>query len=374
MIFLDHEGTPGGGQLSARRLLPRLTAIDPHAVFITPGPVAGDLTRDGLPVDILFPSSRGYRTWKAALYAAALARWLRTFPPEVPVVALSTASAQVLALLPRLGRKRFLRLSEDMERYSGRSLKSWIYFRWVFRRFNGYISNSEWTASTIPAELSQVPVYMAYPLSGIGVESPRLRPVLTSEHVRLACFSRPVEWKGLDLAIHAVDHLHRQGYDVSLTIYGGGWYDDGSHMKHLKSLASRSAASVRLAGHIDDVLREMRSVDVVILPSRLPEPYGQVTAQSLASGCLTVVSDHGGSLELVRNGSTGLTFPSNDSTGLASVLEGALKDREASRSIAAAGQKAAAQLTDEALAADFERVLLQLRNGLSPTSGPGINA
>jgi len=374
VIFLDHEGTPGGGQLSARRLLPRLATVKPRAVFVAPGPVAEDLSIDDVPVSVLFPQTGGYRAWKAPIYAMRLTKWLRHFPSDVPIVALSTASAQVLAFIPRRGRKRFLRLSEDMARYSGRSLKSTIYFRWIFRRFDAFISNSNWTASTIPAELAGVPVRLAYPLSGLEAASPRAHPVLASEHVRFACFSRPVEWKGLDLAILAVDHLHQRGFDVSLTIFGGGGHRDEPHLNYLKSLASRSTAPVHLAGHIQDVLHEMRSVDVVILPSRLPEPYGQVTAQSLASGCLTVVSDHGGSLELVHDGSTGLTFANNSSSALATVLERALEDVEGSRSIAAAGQRSASHLTDDVLATDFERVLLELINEAVPEVVPGDSA
>lgn len=367
VIFLDHEGSPGGGQLSAKRLLPRLRALAPRPVFITPGPVAEELSAAGLPVEVLFPASHGYRAWKAPFYALKLAWLLRKLPPEAPIVALSTASAQVLAFIPRSRRRRLLRLSEDMARYDGRSLKSIAYFQWIFRRFDGFIANSKWTATTIPPSLSSIPSQLAYPLSGLREQLRREVPPLSSERVHIACFSRPVAWKGLDLAIAAVTDLSARGHDVCLTIFGGGWQSDGSYQKHLKELADRSRAPIRFAGHVEDVLHQMEDVDVVVLPSRLPEPYGQVTAQALASGCLTVVSAHGGSLELIEDGVTGLTFTSDDSVVLAEVLDKAITHRDQSREIAAAGQRYASQLSDDSLARAFESALRELLDASSRT-------
>ncbi len=360
MIFLDHSATPGGGQLSALRLLPRLTAITAHAVYVTGGPLAAQMQDDGVPCETLFPDDAGYKPWKAPVYAARLHRWLRNAPDDAPIIALSTAAAQVLSLLPGSDRRRVLRLSEDLARFASKGWKSWLYFGWVFRRFDGFIVNSRWTATTIPSSLADIPVRVAYPLSGARPQAERTTAILATTQVRIACFSRPVHWKGLDIAIHAVDMLHSQGYDVSLTVFGGSWQSDDDDQERLRALAADAAAPVAFAGHVDDVLQEMGQVDVVVLPSRLPEPYGQVTAQALSAGCLTVVSAHGGSLELVEDGVTGLTFTSEDADDLARILAAALDDRERSRAIARAGTDFVRRRTDDTLTQAFEHALREL--------------
>lgn len=358
VIFLDHAGTPGGGQLSALRLLPLLQDIDPVALYLTGGPVSGQMREIGVET-VVFDEEGTFSSRSLLTAARSVWKYLRGEDPSTPVVALSTAAAQVLALVP--GRQpRLLRLSEDMERYRNRGLKSLAYFRLIFPRFDGFISNSRWTTSTIPESLRRIPVRLAYPLSGIRAVTPRATPILEDPTVHLACFSRSVRWKGIDLAIAAADALADRGAPVRLTIFGGGWQSEDDYAAELRSLAERSSASVRFAGHIDDVESAMADVDVVLLPSRLPEPFGQVTAQSLSAGCLTVVSAHGGSLELVEDQRTGFTFPSDDASALAAVLDRALQDPAGSRAIAEAGQRSAVGLTDGPLSRDFEGAIIAL--------------
>lgn len=358
VVFLDHTATPGGGQLSALRLLPKLTNIRPTAVYLTGGPLEAEIRAQGIDTQVLTDHSGvSYRNIPGI--ASRLASYLREQQPGVPVVALSTTTAQVLGLVRRR-QYRLLRLSEDMERYQHRGIKSFLYFRWIFPRFDGYISNSIWTASTIPHSLSFIPTNLAYPLSGIDTDNPRVKPPFSSPRVTMACFSRPAAWKGIDIAITAIHQLAAKGIDAELSIYGGDWQATEGYLTELKALAGAGPGRISFHGHTSDVSGVMRSTDVVILPSRLPEPYGQVTVQALAAGCLTVVSNHGGSLELVDDGRTGLVFNNEDAKDLARVLFAAHAAAEHSQQIAAAGREAALELGDESLAPKFEATILEL--------------
>ncbi|MCA1305498.1 glycosyltransferase family 4 protein [Microbacterium esteraromaticum] len=359
VIFFDHAGTPGGGQLSAARLLPLLQEVEPIALYLTGGSVAEQMRESGIRTTVLEPTS-DFSTAALFRYAHTVAQYLRTVDPSVPVVAMSTAAAQVLALVPRGRRPRLLRLSEDMQRYQQRGIKSLAYFRLIFPRFDGFLSNSEWTSSTIPASLRTIPVRLAYPLSGVQRTAQRSTPVLEEPTVRIACFSRAARWKGLDLAIDAVGRLTSGDRPVQLTIFGGEAQSEPDYAAELRQTAQRSGAEVVFAGHVDDVLTAMQDVDIVIMPSRLPEPFGQVTVQSLAAGCLTVVSAHGGSLEIVEDQRTGLTFPPDDASGLHRVLAAALNDSRTASSVAEAGCSSASRFTDAALARDFESAMLAL--------------
>lgn len=372
MIFLDHTGTPGGGQLEAFRLLPRLSAIRPHSLFITGGVTADGLAAKGIDVTVL-DRTHHFRARRAPSYARGVWREIRRTPRGTPIVALSTAAAQVLAFLPRAGHPRILRLNEDMQRFAGRGWKSLLYFSWIFRRYDIYIANSSWTRETIPHSLRRVPAYTAFSLSGLSEPLKRPHPILANQTVRVACFSRSARWKGLDIAIKAIDIVAREGHDVALDLFGGDWQSEEPYREELHDLAARSAARISFRGHTDHVLDTMAGLDIVIMPSRLPEPFGQVTVQSLAAGCLTITSGHGGSLELVEDGVTGLTFANDDERDLARALVWALSNRTEARRIAEAGARSASELTDAVLARGLEEALLHVSSDEFETSSPRVS-
>lgn len=358
-VFFDHTATPGGGQLESLRLLPRLKRVRPRALFATGGYTADKLSDAGIPVRVL-DRREIFHAWQIPLHALRVWKTLRSVPADTPVVALSTAAAQILAFLPRSGRVRVLRLNEDLQRFTGRGWKSLLYFGWIFRRYDGFVSNSRWTSSTIPDSLQHVPLTEAYSLSGITSPPERERPPFSEPVLRVACFSRAARWKGLDLAIDAVSRVSAQGIPVTLELHGGEWQGEPGYRDELRRLAQASGAPVKFEGHVEDVLAVMSDVDMVIMPSRLPEPFGQVTVQSLAAGCLTVVSDHGGSLELVEDGVTGRTFRRDDPEDLAQILAWAAENREQAALIAQAGAASAARLTDAALGESLENALVRV--------------
>lgn len=367
VVFLDHTGTPGGGQLEMLRLLPQLERIAPRAVFATGGITADQLSAAG--VDVLtLDKARVFRAWKAPYYARLMDRALQRIPRDTPIVAVSSAAAQILAFLPRGRRRRVFRLNEDFERFKGRGWKSLLYFGWIFRRYDGFLANSHWTASTVPRSLSRVPLRSAHSLSGITGPVYRPTPVFADSDVRVACFSRSARWKGLDLAVDAVTRVAARGYPISLRLYGGEWQGNAGYGAELRRLAEESPANITFEGHVDDVLEVMTTVDVVIMPSRLPEPFGQVTVQSLAAGCLTIVSDHGGSLELVQDMRTGRTFRNEDAGDLARVLTWVLEDRTAAAAIARDGALTASRMKDSTLARRMEDAILDLVGDGSDTT------
>jgi len=68
----------------------------------------------------------------------------------------------------------------------------------------------------------------------------------------------------------------------------------------------------------------LRQVEVLVVPSRWPEPFGIVALEGIASGCVILASDAGGLPEAV--GSCGLTFPNGNVPELARLLGRLLND------------------------------------------------
>jgi len=72
--------------------------------------------------------------------------------------------------------------------------------------------------------------------------------------------------------------------------------------------------------------------------STLPEPYGNVILEAMASRTPVVAADAGGAREIVRHGRTGLLVKPGDPEALAAALEGLLRDPDERRRLGDAGR------------------------------------
>jgi glycosyltransferase involved in cell wall biosynthesis len=119
--------------------------------------------------------------------------------------------------------------------------------------------------------------------------------------------------KGLDVAIQAVESLHRSGYSVTLDIYGPG---------QPEHFISAETDCVRYRGIIppSNVQATISKYDMLILPSR-HDGWGVVVNEALLQGIPVVVSDRVGAKCLVENSGAGIVFVSEDSADLAHKLE-----------------------------------------------------
>ena len=125
--------------------------------------------------------------------------------------------------------------------------------------------------------------------------------------VRLVCASRFIYWKGIDLAVEAVEAALGRGEDVELMILGGG--PEESFLKRMveeRGLKDRVFFLGRL-GSLDEVFGLMRSCDALIHPA-LNEAFGQVVLESLVLGRQVLCLDWQGPGMIVTE-SCGLKVP-----------------------------------------------------------------
>jgi glycosyltransferase involved in cell wall biosynthesis len=150
--------------------------------------------------------------------------------------------------------------------------------------------------------------------------------------LRVACGARaadPVvgfvgrlcESKGVDVLVRAAALLHRSWPRLKVCIIGE---QDGSG-RYLARLRQEVAAGglqdvVHFLGYRPDAARAGREFDVQVLPSRA-EPFGLVTLEAMAQACPVVVTDSGGSPEIVRDGVEGFLVRPGDAAQLAGRLD-----------------------------------------------------
>jgi len=148
--------------------------------------------------------------------------------------------------------------------------------------------------------------------------------------LELVYLGRLVSDKGVDTLIHALLQLKRWNLSPRLTVIGSG-----SEERALRQLARtlRVEDQVDFAGARQprEIARLLNGHQILVVPSRMPEPFGIVVLEAIASGCVIVASRAGGLPDAV--GKCGITYDISDLQALTNALRLVLTKPELSREI-----------------------------------------
>ena len=172
----------------------------------------------------------------------------------------------------------------------------------------------------------------------------------------LVFLGRLVPDKGADLLLTSVARLRADGFKPSLTIVG-----DGPELGKLKALAHQLgvAEQVTFAGLLksEPLARLLNAHRVMVVPSLLEEPFGLVSLEGIACGCVVVGSRAGGLPEAI--GPAGPSFVKGDADGLAKMLRRLLTDPALREQYREAGQRHLPRFTRKAVIDSYLAVIEQ---------------
>lgn len=128
-------------------------------------------------------------------------------------------------------------------------------------------------------------------------------------------------WKGFDVLLDAWPAVRAARPDARLVLAGG---PVRGKERYAEALAARAAAlpGVRWLGPRDDVPDLLADLDLFVLPSTEPEPYGLVLVEALACGVPVVASDAGGPPEILEHAAPGAgrLVPPRDADALSAAI------------------------------------------------------
>jgi glycosyltransferase involved in cell wall biosynthesis len=140
---------------------------------------------------------------------------------------------------------------------------------------------------------------------------------------------RVTHWKGQEILAEAAGLLLQTHPDTHFVAVGSYFADESHYLEKLKSLISSLGLNGRfhLADYRSNVADVYRALDIFVLPSRKPEPFGRVTVEAMSQGRAVIATNHGGTCELIREGVTGMLVPPSDPKALVTAMERLLTDR-----------------------------------------------
>ena len=168
---------------------------------------------------------------------------------------------------------------------------------------------------------------------------------------------RLVSDKGVDVLLRALGILKQQNISACLTIIGCG-----PEETNLRALACELGLgqAVTFAGETvgPELAELMNRHQVIVIPSRRPEPFGIVALEGIACGCIAVGSKEGGLSETIGN--CGMTFRNGDGQELADRLRTLLSDSQMGEKFRAAAPAHLEQFRAQTVAQRYLALLHEL--------------
>ena len=377
VVVVGHTAVLSGGELAIVRLIEAMPGVKVHAILAEDGPLVRLLEEAGASVEVLplHDRARDLRrgdvapgrlplrsATTTAVYTLRLARRLRQLQPDV--VHTNTLKAALYGgVAAKLARRPCLWLIRDRIADDYLPALSVRVVRRLARTVPGEIVvDSAATRETLSAWQRPPAVAINTIPSPVRADLvPRDAGDGSADRLHFVMLGRLARWKGQDVFLRAFAEAFAGGGHRAI-IAGASFFGEEAYGQELVDLAWELgiAAQVEFRGFVHDVPALLRDCDVLVHASLLPEPFGQVLVEAMATGCAVVAADGGGPSEIVTNGVDGVLVPPGDVGALAAALrrlaeDGALRSRLGEHAILSARRYAPALIAEKMLAI-YERM------------------
>lgn len=140
--------------------------------------------------------------------------------------------------------------------------------------------------------------------------------------IRLGYVGRLSPRKGVDVAVKAVAQLVAEGRDATLDLIGAVFAGYEWYEQELRDLVAAHGLGdrVRFLGFQSSVWDALAEVDVVVVPSRLDEPFGNTAVEAVLARRPVIVSDTSGLREASAGVPTAIRVRPDDPSALAGAV------------------------------------------------------
>jgi glycosyltransferase involved in cell wall biosynthesis len=172
--------------------------------------------------------------------------------------------------------------------------------------------------------------------------------------------------KGQEFFVRATALLRQRGLPIKALIVGVPFPGNESHLEQIRRMVSELGIeeNVVFTGELPDTRGAYAAMDVLVLPSAQPEPFGNVVMEAMGMGVPVIATNIGGSLDQVLNGVTGFLVPPADPEALAGAIEKLIKNPELRQQMgAAAAERLFRNFSLEEMVRKIEQVFSEALGG-----------
>lgn len=236
------------------------------------------------------------------------------------VVYVSTIILPQWPLVARLRRTRSISHVHEAEASGSRLVNRILYSPHLASRHT--LVNSRFSLETIRSALPALAGRSQVIYNGVASPAdpapPRAR---VQDALQVLYVGRLSPRKGPDLVIDAASRLRTSGRDVSVTLLGAVFEGYEWFERDLRAQAEASGVSVEFAGFHPDIWPFLAAADVLVVPSRLDEPFGNTAVEGLLALRPVIASDSSGLREAAGGYRSSRLVPAGDADAIAAALE-----------------------------------------------------
>lgn len=355
IIFVGHTASLGGAELALLRYLrwnERKYFV--HVVVFEEGPL--------VPLAENLPNVRVHvlNETNVIKQCISLSRIQKKY--QCAIISNSLRATLVISLNPYLLKKTIHFLRHEAYPLAALKLKNLYFKYYAYPLCIGFIANSQYTLDTLESSSLIVRGRVAYTISGVDNPTRNLKPFTTP--LRILSLSRISPGKGIDILMKAVNLVNKNENKVQLTIAGANLFGQDDYEQKIQELQASSHGAIDLIGNQSEksVVNLLQNNDVLVAPSTIPEPFGQVLVQGLSYGLLTLGSDAGGAKEIITHQDNGLLVTPGDYEELAESIRWILENNDEVLRIRENGIKRSLDFTDAEMCQLLESCIDDLLN------------
>ncbi|MBU1567465.1 MAG: glycosyltransferase family 4 protein [Proteobacteria bacterium] len=148
-------------------------------------------------------------------------------------------------------------------------------------------------------------------------------PLQVDDILRILLIGRFNSWKGQGLLVAALARIETPLRQQIRVIMVGGVYQGQYHFRDdVVHQAGECGLAALIDFHefVDDPTELYHWSSLVVVPSLLPEPFGLVAIEAMGHGRPVIAANHGGLVDIVVDGKTGVRFCPGDPEALAAAI------------------------------------------------------
>lgn len=291
------------------------------------GPLADEVRRAGAqvriaPMFVLRKSLMAPRRWPLLITSALrglLSSWRLLGEVDPDVVYVSTIIIPQWPFLARLGGKRSVSHIHEAESTGSRVMSALLYL--PHAASHRILVNSEFCLAAVRRALPVLERKGSVVLNGVeGPDAPVPAREKLDGRIHVLYLGRLSPRKGPDLVIDAANRLRSTGWRVGVTLVGAvfdgyEWFEE-----QLRRQADEADLDVDFAGFHSDVWPFLAQSDVLVVPSRLDESFGNTAVEGILALRPVVATDSSGLREAVGACSTARLVPVDDADAIAQAV------------------------------------------------------
>lgn len=162
----------------------------------------------------------------------------------------------------------------------------------------------------------------------------------------VASLARVEPWKGIDIIPEIAYWSNKRAEKpIVYKIYGATPEKDRSYLFSIEKKIEELGVGkyVKFKGPINEPWDALAEADIVLLPNRIPEPFGRVMVEAMLSERPVIAFNFGGAAEIIENYLTGILVRPGDTLGMADAVVNLLKNSKERTRIRRAGKNFAAK-------------------------------